>query len=493
MKSKYTEQSYHLSNHLHPYSQKLFIIASILSIIVIPIIVGTSVFSIYRHHVVRHAIKDSRKIGNELIEKYFPYLLYSNQEKKDNRLPDHYIKELNNNIRKEIDQYHMVNTIVKIKLYSNNRQIIYSNDHLIIGRIDYDNLSLEKALRGEFASRVTRKGNVLDFKDEHKFNINVVVTYIPIKNKYDNITGVIELYFDISGDKKEINTVIIHSSVGAFFFLIVLFGIMYLFINKANIAQIKAKKAAQLANNQRILDEEIHQHTTITAIGEFASSIAHQVNNPIAIALTRMGYIMKKTNAFNDFKEYKNDFITIKNQIENVANIMKMLLHGVTHWSYTPKKIKIADLITRITPLLELRTKNSKIDISASVDPVDLSIEADPVLLEQILINISNNAIDAIIEKGNHGRIVFHSYIKNQNTVCLEIKDDGIGIEKINLDKIFNSFFSTKKTGRGTGLGLAIAQRLVERHEGKIEVESRHQVGTTFKIILPQNIKILKD
>lgn len=477
----------------HPSLQKLFILASVISVLVIPIIVGFGVFSIYRHHIIRHAIKDSRKVGYELLENHFPFLTSGDPTGESVFLSVQDIKKLNRDILEEIRRYHMVNSIVKVKLYSKDKKIIYSNDNVIIGRIDRGNKALEKTLQGKFVWGTTKKGEILDFNDEIKFNIDVVETYIPIEDVHHNIVGAVELYFDISGDRKEIKEVVAYSSGSAFLFLVFLFGGMFIFLERANIAQKRAKQAAQLANEQRLLDEEIHQHSTITAVGELASSIAHQVNNPIAVALTRMAYIKKKTDSFRDLGELKDDFVAVKNQIEGVAEIMKMILHGSTHWMYTPREIRIADIISRIIPLLELRVKNRNINITTSVEPTDLSLEADPVLLEQILVNISNNATDAIIEKNVNGIVSIKSYNFDNDYVCIEIKDDGIGMEQKDMNKIFKSFYSTKKGDKGTGLGLAIAKRLVERHEGRIEVESVPQVGSTFRVILPINVESMEN
>jgi len=464
----------------------LYLMASILSILLIPIIIGLGVFRLYRNHIIHHVIKDSQKIGNAMITKYFSSFFDSTQQTSAISFSQPVLDKLDGEIRDEIQKYYMLSSIVKIKVYSNEMRILYSNERKIIGRIDRGNPSLKTAFQGEYNWKTSKKGEILDFNDELKFNIDVVSTYIPVK-RFDNMVGVIELYFDITGDQNELKKAVFYSSGTAFGLLFIIFGIMFLLIKRSHSAQIKAYQDAQQAHLQRLLDDEIHHHSTNTAIGELAASIAHQVNNPITVALTRLGYIQKKTQVFSQFGELEADFMTIKTQMENVANLIKIMLRGAHHYAFTPEWIRLSQLIERIEPLLELRIKNHPIQVKTEIEPIDLGLKADRILLEQILINVLNNAVDAIIEKGGQGVIIVKAFDRSLQEKIIEIKDNGIGIAQADIDRIFRSFYSMKKNVKGTGLGLAITKRFMDMHQGDIVVKSTPDVGSTFQLIFPSN------
>jgi signal transduction histidine kinase len=108
-------------------------------------------------------------------------------------------------------------------------------------------------------------------------------------------------------------------------------------------------------------------------------------------------------------------------------------------------------------------------------------ISCNPGQINQVIMNIIGNAIDALPGKGN----IWISTHHMQGSVCVSIQDDGAGMSPAIQEKIFDPFYTTKEVGSGTGLGLSISYGIVEKHNGKINVESKEGEGTTFDIILP--------
>src|SRR5439155_13853105 len=134
------------------------------------------------------------------------------------------------------------------------------------------------------------------------------------------------------------------------------------------------------------------------------------------------------------------------------------------------------------------------INISLDLGTLPL-ISADSANLQQVLLNILKNAIDAARERGETGDVgVQSTYRPHNHSVCIEISDNGAGIPEELQSRIFEPFFSTKPSGLGTGLGLAVSRRIVEQHQGTLSFHSVSGLGTTFSIELPvqQTVRTMK-
>ncbi len=147
--------------------------------------------------------------------------------------------------------------------------------------------------------------------------------------------------------------------------------------------------------------------------------------------------------------------------------------------------IDVMDLLSSTIALLNKEAVKRKITIRKDFDRRAVSINADPQRLRQVFLNLTLNAIDAI---GEQGEIVIsattvQNHPDQNKRIVINFKDNGVGIPVNHLNKIFDPFFTTKKVG--TGLGLAVSHRIVQDHNGMIEVESNEKRGTNFRITLP--------
>lgn len=126
------------------------------------------------------------------------------------------------------------------------------------------------------------------------------------------------------------------------------------------------------------------------------------------------------------------------------------------------------------------------IDIKEEIAPTLLPVHADPNQLHQVLVNLLNNAIDAIVERhgSSGGELVVGVQPASDGRVMISVKDNGCGIAPENMEKIFTPFFTTKPVGKGTGLGLSICYGIITKMGGTMEVTSEKDNGTTFKIYL---------
>jgi signal transduction histidine kinase len=192
---------------------------------------------------------------------------------------------------------------------------------------------------------------------------------------------------------------------------------------------------------------------------------------------------LKAVNAFEDFPEYLE---TINNEIFRCKDRLKGLLDFARTSSGNYRKIDINGLIKEVTLLVKhgARTHNHRIELDLQRDIPETV--ADPGAMRQLLINIIMNSLYFIDTKGKI--VISTSYVKDpcfHDSICIKVSDNGKGISRDIVDKIFDPFFSTKDVGEGTGLGLSICHRIVSEHGGTIDVESREGIGTTFSIKLP--------
>jgi signal transduction histidine kinase len=229
----------------------------------------------------------------------------------------------------------------------------------------------------------------------------------------------------------------------------------------------------QIAAENEQLRQEVIQTEKFKAIATLASSLAHEIKNPLTILNTFNEYLPHKKNDPEFLVKYHS---VASKEIERINNLAHELLSFAKP---CPPKIELInpdDLISNLISLIESKCINSKIDITVVKDAPTISIQADPNQLKQALLNILLNAIDAMPDGG---KLVITSEAK-QSQFIISISDTGMGISEEDLKHIFDPFFTKKE--KGTGLGLAITQGIIEKHRGKITVESKPDQGTTFRI-----------
>ena len=232
--------------------------------------------------------------------------------------------------------------------------------------------------------------------------------------------------------------------------------------------------------HQRMLHVE-----KMATIGKMAAVVAHEINNPLSGILTYAKlvkrWIEKNTMTSPKQEEMKGSLDLVASESKRCGELVKNLL---SFSRVSPMNLAWCDLnqvIDRCVRLVQHKLDMSGIQMNLNLEQEPPAAHCDPAQIEQVVLAMVINAIDAMPQGGNlwiSTRVVAGSAIE------LVIRDDGIGIPEEHLAHIFEPFYTNKESG-GSGLGLAISQNIVERHGGHIDVKSVVGEGTTFKIVLP--------
>jgi PAS domain S-box-containing protein len=236
------------------------------------------------------------------------------------------------------------------------------------------------------------------------------------------------------------------------------------------------------------MEEEILYLDRLAALGRFTSAVAHEIRNPLTGIAAGIQYINRSQGLS---AEHRENISFVLAEVDRLNRIITDLFKVAKPHDLLCQKVAVKDLVDRsYRPLGEL-FKNKGIDFAVSLEDNVPLIEVDPDQIVQVLINLLKNAVEAVAEGGSvsvsgklyNGGDPAVVREKNRDMVCIEIKDNGLGIADDDKEKIFEPFFSKKKGG--TGLGLFVSQSIVQHHHGRISVSSEPGIGTSLRLYLP--------
>jgi PAS domain S-box-containing protein len=230
------------------------------------------------------------------------------------------------------------------------------------------------------------------------------------------------------------------------------------------------------------LEQQLIMSGRLVSLGEVTASMAHEFNNPLGII---MGFVEDMLGNTDPADPNYRALQIIDEELKRCRQIVRDLMEYARPRSTEFCPTSIVDVIDKTLQLVENRLYKQKVSVEKTLEPELPRIQADSSQLEQVLVNLYLNAIDAMPEGGK--LIVESRMVQTDSTapmVEITVADTGFGIAETDLAKIFQPFFTAKKR-RGMGLGLPICQRIVKNHGGRIEVKSQLGIGTTFMIYLP--------
>jgi two-component system, NtrC family, sensor kinase len=290
----------------------------------------------------------------------------------------------------------------------------------------------------------------------------------------------------IKEDPQEQLTPLLRARLMAAFLLLA--GLLLIIGGTIITSRLMMKRLIQIDREKAVSEDLAIQSTKMAALGKMAAGIAHEINNPLAVIGEKAGWI-KDLLAEEDiaqsenFKEFEASIRKIEYHVERAKKVTHRLLGFARRMEPIQETVDVNKTLSETIDFLANESRYRSIDIQSDYAPDLPKITSDSSQLQQVFLNILNNAIDAI---GKNGEVMIKTkHLPKNSELSVEITDNGPGIPKEKIAKIFDPFFTTKEVGKGTGLGLSIVFTILEKLGGRIMVASEEGKGTTFTIYLP--------
>jgi two-component system NtrC family sensor kinase len=253
----------------------------------------------------------------------------------------------------------------------------------------------------------------------------------------------------------------------------------------------------QLGRDKKDLGNQLIRATQLAEVGEMAAGFAHEINNPLQIIKSEQALF---TSIFEDLYENKkidpkdeeileleDSLSQIELQVSRCSDITRAILKFGRKNENRVQLLYPGEQIPEILKMIEQRASVEGIAVFKNI-PEDLpGFMGDASQFQQVMLNLFNNAIDAIMEQHPDagGRLEIQARAKEDNWIEIRVTDNGAGIQPEHIEKVFSPFFTTKPVGKGTGLGLSVCYGIIENFGGTMDVSSRVNEGTTFIVTLP--------
>ncbi len=233
--------------------------------------------------------------------------------------------------------------------------------------------------------------------------------------------------------------------------------------------------------HRRALEDQVLKSQKLAAVGLLAAGIAHEINNPLSGVVGYSKLLLER--------RLEDDIRTKVQKIADSGERCRKIVEGVLLFSRQQESserrvLDLRGVIERVVAIGEYQWRMHNVQIIREIAAGPLLINGDSDQLEQVMLNLLSNAVDAM-PRGGTVRISLTHDLGREGQLRLDVSDEGHGIPEEIRVRIFDPFFSTKEIGKGTGLGLAISYGIIKDHGGDILVESEPGVGTTFSVLLP--------
>ena len=228
----------------------------------------------------------------------------------------------------------------------------------------------------------------------------------------------------------------------------------------------------------RKTQEQLLQSEKMSAVGQLIAGVAHELNNPLTAIL---GYAQLLEN--EGLNERASDFVRkLFKQAQRTHRVVQNLLSFARQRKPQKQEVEVGRVLEETLALRDYDLKVNNITVERNIDAGLPAVTADPHQLEQVFLNIINNAVDAILESGSGGTMRV-GVTQRDGYVCAEFSDSGPGIK--DPKRIFDPFYTTKNVGKGTGLGLSICYGIIKEHGGDILARNRVEGGAEVEVRLP--------
>jgi signal transduction histidine kinase len=379
--------------------------------------------------------------------------------------------------------------ILRVKLYGPDMRVVWSDEPRLRGQRFPENTLLGQALATGAVIGALEHAQKAENVYEQAF-VPTVELYVPLAlgGGGEPVTGVAEVYKDparMFGNVRRDYLIIIATSLGG---AVLLYAALFSVVHRAS-RQLDTQRrdlesqaqALAAANDElRATQDQLRAAERLAAVGEVSAAVAHGIRNPLANIRAAAQVALDRPD---EPAAVDKGLRVVIAEVDRLRGWLQALLDAVRPFEPHPAPIDMNVTVGEVVALLGQRAKAAKVDVVERLADGLPDVNADEVHLQQALLGILENAVDAsppgaLVEVGTE-RVTSNG----RDAVMVTIRDHGEGIPAERLAKVFDAFFTTK--ARGTGLGLAVARRVVERHQGRVDIDSQAGAGTTVRVVLP--------
>ena len=312
-------------------------------------------------------------------------------------------------------------------------------------------------------------------------NLDLITTFTPLKDvpaetpEEGHVIGIMKVTRDITEEFSQVRSDALRTAiVGSAAAGGVLVGLLFLIVLRADRRLSRQHDQLESVQAQNI------QTAKLAAVGELVSGVAHELNNPLS-GIWGLARMLKARNLDPSAEE---EVSMIYREAERSLGIVQNLLAFARPSSQDPTGISVNEAIEAALELRRHQLELSNIELEVQLQPNLPLVKADDNEIQQVALNLIGNAEQAMVAAHDGGRLLLKT-MRNGSMLRFIVSDNGPGIAKQHIDRVFDPFFSTKEFGHGTGLGLSICYSIVLKYGGTIRVESEAPNGATFIIDLP--------
>ncbi|MEW6671646.1 MAG: ATP-binding protein [Thermodesulfobacteriota bacterium] len=272
-------------------------------------------------------------------------------------------------------------------------------------------------------------------------------------------------------------------------FFIYITSVVVIILVVLKLSGVLVKSIREADEKRESAFRELEHGQKLSSIGRLAAGVAHEINNPLAIINEKAGLIKDMVEHVKDCNTARDKFLELTNSIVQTVQRCRTITHRLLGFAKRLdvkfEELSLNDIITEVLGFLEKEALYRKVKIQLNLAPALPKISSDRGQLQQVFLNILNNAF-AAVDSG--GQVTITTREENSETLAVSIQDNGCGMSEETLKHIFEPFFTTKKE-YGTGLGLPITYGIVKKLGGDFKVQSKEGQGTNFTVFLSRHPK----
>jgi len=370
-----------------------------------------------------------------------------------------------------------------VKLYSIEQgMVVYSTDPTLIREKVVETEGYKRALEGEQSSSMISEGDGLwGFGIEKIGGVKKIKTYIPMTGYLSStgeefVSGIFEVILDMT---TQYNSIVklqyLIFGLSVLIMALIFFTLLLIVHNAEKIIKRRAMEQGEL-------EEQLYLAERLAALGEMVAGVSHEIKNPLGIIQSTSELLTSMPNADETQKRLSS---VITEESIRLNRIVTEFLDFARPHKLNLHECHLEEVIRKNISFLNSDLDSKGIAVHDKLNTRSFKLQADYDLLYRALMNIFINSIQAIDNSGS----ISVNVDEEKTGYRIEVEDTGCGITKENMKKIFNPFFTTKE--KGSGLGLPIVRKIVEGHQGTIDIESQEGSGTKVIIRLPKKMQAI--